>query len=250
MEGSIGIVIPAYEPDVPALVSYVDDIRTAIPVETVRVELDMEKQQTIHHEFSALDAEINVVGTRRGKGAAITRGFDSLNTDILAFADADGSTPVGSLVDVVWGVSEADLSVGSRRHPEAEIVGSQDPLRQYMGDVFARAVRTVLAVDLYDFQCGAKALTSDAWEMLRSDITETGFAWDLEVIGMAHAHGFDIAEVPVEWEDKPGSTVDPIATTFDLARALVAINHRMQLHDDSQLHQIMSSIRRLSTVDQ
>lgn len=198
IEGSIGIVIPAYEPDVPALVSYVDDIRTVIPVETVRVELDMEKQQTIRHEFSALDAEINVVRTRRGKGAAITHGFDSLNTDILAFADADGSTPVGSLVDVVWGVSEADLSVGSRRHPEAETVGSQDPLHQYMGDVFARAARTVLAVDLHDFQCEAKALTSDAWEMLRSDITETRFAWDLEVIGMAHAHGFDIAEVPVE----------------------------------------------------
>jgi len=94
MEGSIGIVIPAYEPDVPALVSYVDDIRTAIPVETVRVELDTEKQQTIRHEFSALDAEINVVGTRCGKGAAITHGFDSLNTDILAFLTPTEARPL------------------------------------------------------------------------------------------------------------------------------------------------------------
>ncbi|WP_246988179.1 glycosyltransferase [Halorientalis marina] len=243
MTRSIGLVVPAYDPAVEKTISYVRSVRAEIPLDSVRIELDAPDSDSMRERLSVLDATVNVSPTRRGKGAAITHGFDALDTDVLAFADADGSTPPASLRAVIEGTRDAEVSVGSRRHPDATIASNQSLVRQRMGDVFALMARNLLGVDLYDFQCGAKALTSEAWTTIREHVEEPGFAWDLAVIGMAEAYGMEVTEVPVTWEDQPGSTVDPIRTALELGVALVSINHRMKLVSGNQFHRFVSRAR-------
>ncbi|MCO8266453.1 glycosyltransferase, partial [Haloferax sp. AB510] len=109
---SVGVVVPAYRPDPERLVPYVHALVEELDPEVVRVELDAPRPETL----DALDAlpavaHVNPVDARRGKGAAITAGFESLRTDILAFADADGSTPAASMADVVAAVRDgSDLA--------------------------------------------------------------------------------------------------------------------------------------------
>jgi hypothetical protein len=59
--------------------------------------------------------------------------------------------------------------------------------RRWLGHAFAYLARRLLDVPLSDFQCGAKALTADAWRAVRSHLYEAGFAWDLELIAVANA---------------------------------------------------------------
>lgn len=234
---SLGIVVPAYRPEVGRLESYLEALRSELDPDIVRVELDDPAPGTLE-QLSTLEppVEVSAVPYRRGKGAAITAGFEALSTDRLAFADADGSTPAAELRRVVEALSAADVAAGSRRHPDASVAGHQTLARRFLGDGFAWFARRLLDAKLYDYQCGAKAIRRDAWERLRTHLYEPGFAWDVELLAVAAALDLRIAEVPIEWEDRPGSTVSPVRTGLSMARALFVVRHRAKRLQDSSFH--------------
>ncbi len=234
---SVGLVVPAYRPDTERLSRYVRALVAELDPAAVRIELDA-PEPGVPEALADLPATVNAVPYRRGKGAAVTAGFEALETDILAFADADGSTPPPSMRDVLAPLAggEADLAVGSRRHPEATVRGHQTRLRRRLGDGFAWLARRLLDADLYDFQCGAKAVTAEAWTAVRDHLYEPGFAWDIELIAITAALGYRIIEVPITWEDVPDSTVSALATPFNMAQGLFAARHRARTLQDSRLH--------------
>lgn len=237
MNRSLGIVVPAYDPDVDRLRTYIHELDEAFNPAALRVELDA-PAPGVAEALADLPADINDVPTRRGKGAAITDGFEALDTGFLAFVDADGSTPARSLAEVLDPLlaGQADLAVGSRRHPDARVLSHQTVLRRFLGDAFAWLARRLLDAALYDYQCGAKALTAGAWEAIRSHLYEPGFAWDVELLAIAGALDLRIVEVPIEWTDAPGSTVSPFRTTLSMAQALFVARHRGKRLQDSRLH--------------
>jgi glycosyltransferase involved in cell wall biosynthesis len=244
MTAAVGLVVPAYRPDVDRLAAYVRSLQEHLDLAAVRIELDASGGD-VPPTLADLSVEVNAVPYRRGKGAAITAGFEALSTDVLAFADADGATPTAALGDVISPVREGavDLAVGSRRHPEATVESHQTVARRYLGDGFAWLARQMLAVDLYDFQCGAKAIDAGAWEAVRDHLYEPGFAWDVELIAIAGALELAIEEVPVEWHDQPGSTVSPLRDSVRFARALVTARHRAKRLSDSRLHAAIAARR-------
>jgi hypothetical protein len=260
---SLGLVVPAYRPDVERLAGYVRDCQERLAPATVRVELDAPDPGVAEACREALPegTVLNVAPNRRGKGAAITAGFEALEPDhgVLAFADADGSTPAASLAEIVAHVRPPDsgdaggspvgaadrgaLAIGSRRHPDSRVVGHQTLARRRLGDAFAWLARRLLEADCYDYQCGAKAITADAWREVRDHLYEPGFAWDVELVAMTAALGLRVVEVPIEWEDQPGSTVDPVGTAFALGTALLTARHRAKRVQDSRLHDAIAATR-------
>ena len=243
---SVGLVVPAYRPDVDRLVSYLGTLQETLDPAALRVELDA-PGDTVESAMGAVppDVTVSTVPYRRGKGAAITDGFEALETDVLAFADADGATPAGSVAEVVAAVQEgtADLAVGSRRHPGATVESHQTLARRYLGDGFAWLARRLLTVDLYDYQCGAKAITAAGWDRVRQHLYEPGFAWDVELVAIAGALGLEVAEIPVHWNDRPGSTVSPVRDSLRLGRALLAARHRAKRLRDSAVHTAIAARR-------
>ncbi|ERG96377.1 MAG: hypothetical protein J07HQW2_02854 [Haloquadratum walsbyi J07HQW2] len=301
MTRSIGIVIPAYQPDPERLTSYLQQLDSQVTPSpaVLRIELDDPSSSLLNQLYSRLSnviftasVEIAIADTRRGKGAAITAGFERLcactNTtassttttitnssdmsermdidsgsgestnvtinmttsppastiDVLAFVDADGSTPASSFETVLGAIinDDADVAAGSRRHPSADVAAHQTLGRRYLGDGFAWLARRFLDEQLYDYQCGAKAITTDAWQAVRSHIYATGFAWDIELLAISSGLGYHIAEVPVCWKDQPGSTVSPLRTALRLGRALVTARHRTRVLAHNPVHQLLASI--------
>jgi glycosyltransferase involved in cell wall biosynthesis len=248
MRPSLGVVVPAFRPDPDHLVEYVRELAARLDVDTVRVELDAPRSE-VESRLRAADlppsVTLSVARTRRGKGAAITAGFEALDTDLLLFVDADGSTPVDSverILEPLYG-GRADVAVGSRRHPDSRILSHQTFARRYLGDGFAWLASRLLEAELHDYQCGAKGLTAEWWERIRAHLYEPGFAWDIELVAMAAALGAHVVEVPIEWEDKPGSTVSPIGDTLALARALFVVRHRAKRLGSSRLHDAIAERR-------
>ncbi|WP_255150482.1 glycosyltransferase [Halorarius halobius] len=242
MDRSLGVVVPAYRPDVDRLREYVAAVHDRLDPDAVRVELDAPSRATVD-ALANIDADVATVPYRRGKGAAVTAGFEALATDRLCFLDADGSTPVDSAARVVDALDGADLAVGSRRHPDAEVRSHQTVARRFLGDGFAWVARRLLDADLYDYQCGAKAISAAAWDDVRQHLYEPGFAWDVELVAMVAALGYEVAEVPIAWEDRPGSTVSPVSTAVDMGRALFVARHRAKRLQDSRLHDALAATR-------
>ncbi|PSP94894.1 dolichol-P-glucose transferase [Halobacteriales archaeon QS_4_62_28] len=244
MAQSVGVVVPTFRPDVDRLRSYVIDIDERLAPDAIRIELD-DPAADVPASLADLPATLNAVPYRRGKGAAITAGFEALDTDVLAFVDADGSTAIESFADIVGRVTDgsADLAVGSRRHPDANVHSHQTLARRFLGDGFAWLAGRLLEVSLYDYQCGAKAITDEEWDLVRGHLYDAGFAWDVELVAIAGALGLDIIEVPIDWEDQPGSTVSPVRSSLNMATALVRARHRAKRLSDSRLHTAIAARR-------
>lgn len=244
MNPTVGVVVPAYRPVVDTLSTYVAALNDRLDPETIRIELDDATPETVD-ALQDCPATVNAVPDRRGKGAAITDGFEALETDVLAFADADGSTPASSVARVVEVVEDgaAELSVGSRRHPDATVRTHQSHARRRLGDGFAWIARRLLDVSLHDYQCGAKAIDADAWAALREHLREPGFGWDVELVALASALEYRIAEEPVTWEDDPRSTVSPVGTSVELFRALASARHRSRRLRGDRFHTAIADRR-------
>jgi len=237
MTDDIGVVLPAYDPEIETLVTYIESIQDTIDPATTRIEIDDPDESHVS-KLEGIADEVKISERRRGKGAAVMAGFDGLETDVLVFADADGSIPADSLEDIVRQVDtrEYDVSIGSRRHPSSNIISHQTVVRRTLGDVFAFAAKKMLPTECRDYQCGAKAVRAEAWGAVGHHCYEPGFAWDLEFVSVAGSLGYRIAEVPIEWEDHPDSKVNPISTSFELASALVNVKRRTDAIAESPRH--------------
>ncbi|EMA39474.1 glycosyltransferase [Halobiforma nitratireducens] len=234
MSRTLGLVVPAFRPNVDALRAYVIELEKRLDPETIRIELDDPDPGTVER-LEAVPATINAVEGRRGKGAAVTAGFCALETELRAFVDADGSTAVHSVERIVERIreGESELVIGSRRHPEADVRSSQSAFREQLGDGFAWLARRLLSISVSDYQCGAKAIEADAWRSVCPHLSEHGFAWDVELLALVDALGYRVEEVPVTWADAPDSTVSSVETPLELARGALRARHRAKRIGDT-----------------
>ena len=229
MNKSIGVVIPAYKPDIDRLEKYIKELEKSLRPKTILIEIDAPTKEDLKR-LNQTSAKVEWSPTRMGKGAAITRGFNKLEEEVLVFVDADGSVPVTSVIDVCDPIvnSNADLSVGSRRHPDSNIKSHQKKMRKLLGDGFSILAKKCLKVKLYDYQCGVKAIDRKTWDKIKKYVRQEKFAWDIEIISLVSMSQNKIIEIPITWEDHPSSTVNVIPTVVDLILATVVIRWKFK----------------------
>jgi dolichyl-phosphate beta-glucosyltransferase len=145
-----------------------------------------------------------------GKGMAVRLGITAARGDIILFTDADLSVPaqcLEQLVRIMDSRPEIDGILGSRRLPESRILIKQPPMRRLAGWAFNRALRLGGLTRFADTQCGCKLFRHDAAKRIFARSTLDGFAFDVEILGIARQLGYRMEEVPVTWADAGGSRV-------------------------------------------
>ena len=230
MNKSIGVVIPAYKPDIDRLETYIKELEKKLRPRTILIEIDAPEDEDLKR-LDRTSAKIEWSPTRMGKGAAITRGFNKLEEEVLVFVDADGSVPVTSVIDVCTPIvnSEANLSVGSRRHPDSNIESHQKKIRKVLGDGFSILAKKCLKIKLYDYQCGVKAIDKKTWDKIKKYVRQEKFAWDIEIISLVSMGQNKIVEIPITWKDYSGSTVSVIPTMIELVLAMVDARRKFKI---------------------
>ena len=171
-----------------------------------------------------------------GKAEAVRQGMLSafaLQPDLAGYWDADLATPLAVIPLFERMLAErpaCDLVMGSRvRLLGRSIV--RRPARHYLGRVFATAASLLLAIPVYDTQCGAKLLrVNPATRELFREPFRSRWIFDVEILlrqaTAARRSGVDpeakTYEVPLEtWRDVGGSKL----RATDLARVLVDLGH-------------------------
>lgn len=159
-----------------------------------------------------------------GKGSAVRRGVRAAAGRYVLFADADQSTPIqqlGLLLDEIES-GRADIAIGSRAAGGAR-VQAKGLLRRVMSRGLRALVHAVYPIEVEDTQCGFKLFSAESARAVFDLQVIDGFSFDLELLYLAHRCGFDVVEVPVEWIDAPGSTVDPGRVAVGFLRDLILI---------------------------
>jgi dolichyl-phosphate beta-glucosyltransferase len=227
-EPEISIVIPAYNEEFRILPT-IGAIAVEISKRNVAWELivsdDGSKDSTrsLVQELGLPNLRL-LLSPNTGKGGAVRRGMLAARGRYVLFADADQSTPIEQFGALLAQITDggADVVIGSRGAEGAE-VAHKSLLRKVMSAGLNLIVRVGFRLPIADTQCGFKLLTREAAQRLFRLQRIDGFSFDLEVLFLARKHKLKIAEVPVEWIDAPGSTVDPGKVAVQFLKDLVRI---------------------------
>lgn len=162
-----------------------------------------------------------------GKGAAVAAGLEAVEGQVLAFCDADLSTPLDDLDTLVDLARRAPvLAIGSRDVLGASLPVPESKVRETLGRTYNRLVQLLLTPGVLDTQCGAKAARREVWEEVLPHCREQGFAWDAEVVRTATGLGIPVREVGVRWSHDPRSRVDVLRDGLRMVAAAFRITVR------------------------
>src|SRR5438477_2188946 len=145
----------------------------------------------------------------RGKGAAVRTGLLAATKPIGLFFDADLSTPLSEIPKVIEPITNGgvDIAFGSRAL-DRSLIGIHQPWRREQGGrVFNLLVRIATGLPFWDTQCGFKAFRLDACRSILESAHIAGFAFDVELLYLAHRAGLRLREIPVRWNHAEGSKV-------------------------------------------
>lgn len=168
--------------------------------------------------------------SRKGKGAAIRRAVMTTRARMVGFVDADLSTPIATIGAVMALLTDGHrVVIASRRCDGAEYVIAQPLGRRMGGMVFRRMTRTLVAdvAGVADTQCGFKFFHTGVAKALFAQSQSNGFAFDVEILGLALRAGIGVTEVPVSWTDVAGSSLNPLVDGPRAMRDLVGLRSRL-----------------------
>lgn len=167
---------------------------------------------------------------RPGKGAAVRAGLLASRAPYVGFCDADMAADLSAFDDALAHLAAGrQVVIGSRAHAASVVEARHSPVRKAGAAVFRSAAHLV-AAGPRDTQCGLKFFAGPLARRVAADLTATGFAFDVELIARCRQLGADMAEIPVNWRDIPGSTFSvwrhSITAFAEIARIWLALRSR------------------------
>jgi glycosyltransferase involved in cell wall biosynthesis len=170
----------------------------------------------------------------RGKGFAVRAGALAAQGRYVLLCDADLAVPIAEWQRMLPLLESGyDVVIGSREGQGARREG--EPVhRHIMGRVFNGLVRAIVVGNFHDTQCGFKAFrTAVARDLFQraqiygadAPVIEGAAvtAFDVEILYLAVARGYRVAELPVLWHYGEETKVDPIRDAMRNLRDIVRV---------------------------
>ncbi len=221
---NLSIVIPAFNeaerlpPTLRRIRAYMEQAHAGAPIEIIVVD-DGSTDRTAALARQT-DPGIRLISHPRnmGKGAAVRSGMLAARGEWRYLCDADLSTPIEEIEKFLALTGEADIIIGSRGVPGADIRRRQALWKVALGRAGNLLMRLLAVPGVRDSQCGFKlyaARTMRIFELQRID----HWGYDFEDLFLARKAGWRIKELPVEWTNDPHSKVkgfDYLRTLYEL----------------------------------
>jgi glycosyltransferase involved in cell wall biosynthesis len=138
--------------------------------------------------------------SRLGRGLALRRLWTGRSEDVFLFVDADLASGTEAVVLAIQEVLRgADVVTGSRYAVGAEV--NRPPVRSLVSMGYNRVARILFREGVQDHQCGLKALSRRAVEILLPVTREDSWFWDTEVLVLAARSGVGVREIPIRWHE-------------------------------------------------
>lgn len=164
-----------------------------------------------------------------GKGMALRLGVANAQGDIIIIYDADAATPAKFIIEYYHLIenNDYDIIIGSRELGIKErYIVSYRKMRRFSGRIFVFLSKIVIS-GFEDTQCGFKLFKKKVAKHLFPILTQSGYAWDIELLALAKYHSYKLKEVPIDWYHQPGSRVNLIKDSISMLWQLSKIKKRM-----------------------
>jgi glycosyltransferase involved in cell wall biosynthesis len=153
----------------------------------------------VAEQVALMDARLRVVSYpgNIGKGGALRRGFECAQGRWVAFLDADLDLHPCLLFTMI-GIQRqqcADAVIGSKQHPASRVNYSR--LRRLYSLCYYALVRVLFDLPIRDTQTGIKLFRREVLAYAFPKMRVKRYAFDLELLVLAHQAGYLLAEAPV-----------------------------------------------------
>ena len=125
---------------------------------------------------------------------------------------------------------DADIVVGSKRHPDSQVVYS--PARKFLSEGYYWIVKILFNIKVRDTQAGIKIFKKNVLAKILPRLVEKKFAGDLEMLVVADTLGFKrIFEAPVKLDYSLGplTTAATLDSIWNILIDTLAIWYRKNL---------------------
>jgi dolichyl-phosphate beta-glucosyltransferase len=229
IQPDVSIIVPAYNeterliPTIGAIASEMSDLGLEWEM-IIADDGSTDDTAAIAESLELVNLRVLRAPTNGGKGSAVRRGMAAARGQNILFADADNSTPIEEFAKLLAKINDEgyDVAIGSRALSGGS-EANKSPVRRLLSNGLRWMVQHVVGIQVRDSQCGFKLYTREAADKLILAQTIMGFSFDLEHLYLAQKYDLNIAEVPVQWIDAPGSKVDTRKEVQRFVRDLVKI---------------------------
>lgn len=194
------------------------------PMELIFVD-DGSTDATLDHLRDAARQDTVILAEpHRGKGGALAAGVRVARGSRVLLTDVDWSVQPAEVARLLRASGDVVLAV--REGMGARRVG--EPLRRHLvGRAFNLLVKSALVSGHEDTQCGCKLLRAAAARSIFERLTVEGWAFDVELVVVAHVLGLELREVPVTWCYQPDTRLVLARDGLQMARDVLHIRRRL-----------------------
>ena len=225
----LSIILPAHNEE-QRLPRTLDEVRGFVeaqsyPVEVVLVENgSQDRTLELAQQYAASLPYLRVLHEDRpGKGLAVRTGILTAKGQYRIFCDVDFSMPIAEISRFIPpALPDCQVAIASREAP-GSVRYNEPYYRHLSGRVFNTLVRWLALPGLQDSQCGFKCFRGDIADEIFPLQTNTGWAFDVEVLFIARQRGYRIVEVPIPWYFNPESKIRILRDSWRMLRDLILI---------------------------
>ncbi|MDA7605759.1 glycosyltransferase [Verrucomicrobia bacterium] len=188
--------------------------------------------QRLQEKFNLL-LDALILEQNQGKGGAIYSGWNEADPQMykwIAFVDADGAISpeetLNFLSQTKSGNKEQRTCLWSVRVTGEGKEVNRTKVRQALGNIFRSIVKFTFNLPVRDTQCGLKCLPTKAYQKIQNKLMEKRFVFDIELAAHLTRQGYKLKEIPVNWHESPGSTIN-IKSAFKMLFSLFVIRWRL-----------------------
>ena len=228
----LSLVIPFFNPG-PRLAPHVRDILSTLLAEQISFEVIAVSDGSTDGSPSSISGidgvRIVELAENQGKGAALRIGLAQGRGRYLGFIDADGDIPAGVLSHFLVAIraGEPDVVLGSKRHPDSEVI--YPPLRRFYSWGYQQLTRLLFRLPTRDTQTGIKLIRREMLAAVLPKMLEKRFAFDLELLVVARQMGYrNFIELPVQITERFSTTIS-LQAVWRTLRDTFAIFYRLRV---------------------
>lgn len=216
----VAVLIPCYNEAV-TIAKVVDDFRAVLPRATVYVYDNNSTDGTA--EIAAAHGAVVRRESRQGKGNVVRSMFRDIDADYYLMVDGDDTYPAEAAGDLLAPIAadEADMTVGDRISNGSYGAENERPFHGFGNNLVRRLIRLIYGYAFEDVMTGYRAFSRAFVKTM--PVMSGGFQIETEMSIWAVDRRWRVADVPIDYRDRPEGSESKLSTFGDGLLVLRAI---------------------------
>lgn len=220
IEGSVAVLIPCYN-EAMTIAKVIDDFKRELPQATIFVYDNNSSDDTakISREHGAIVRH----ESRQGKGNVVRQMVRDIDADYYVMVDGDDTYPAESAIDLLEPLvnDEADMSVGDRLSNGSYGKENDRPFHGLGNNLVRWLIKIIYGFEFTDVMTGYRAFNKIFAKTM--PVIRGGFEIETELSIHAVDKRWRIAQIPIQYRDRPEGSYSKLSTFGDGWKVLKCI---------------------------